>query len=488
MIISKPAYAGFVVFIGWYFIKDKLGNNKPMLLNTTELNQLEYFSQQQKTLFVGLSGGVDSVVLLDALYRLSQDKSRDLTLNLAAIHVHHGLSKNANTWQDFCFKFCQQRNIPFQTQEVKLTRDNRQSLEAVAREARYQVFSELSDEHSVVVTAQHLNDQAETFLLRLKRGSGPMGLSAMARLTELPNATKHHKQLWRPLLKVSKQDIIAYAKQHQLTWVEDESNLNNDFDRNFIRNQVLPLIETRWPEFQTCIARSAELCQQEQSILTQVAQQDLASLQVTSVNNSIDLVAFSQLDNARQSNVLRHWLKQLNELMPSQVVLQQITQNSQANIDQQPKIELNKGELWQYKNKLYYFTQAQITEINNTPHNLELEASKLNLGDPTLAKQAVDNQTVNNQTEPKTVLTLSNNQPLEINWHALGIQPHQQDKITIEFNPSLKTKCRPKYRHCSKSIKQCLQELEIPTWQRPHIPYLFINNQLKAAIGFWECE
>ncbi|WAJ72362.1 tRNA lysidine(34) synthetase TilS [Catenovulum adriaticum] len=464
-----------------------------MLLNTTELNQLEHFSQQQKTLFVGLSGGVDSVVLLDVLYQLSQDKSNNLTFNLAAIHVHHGLSKNANTWQDFCFKFCQQRNIPFQAQQVSLIRDKRQSLEALAREARYQIFSELSDEHSVLVTAQHLNDQAETFLLRLKRGSGPTGLSAMARLSDLPSQNKQSRILWRPLLKVSKTDILAYAKQHQLTWMEDESNLNNDFDRNFIRNQVLPLIETRWPEFQTCIARSAELCQQEQSILAQVAQQDLASLKLKNANHSIDLLAFNQLDSARQSNVLRYWLKQFSEPMPSQAVLEQIRQNSQASIDQQPKIKLGQGELWQYKKGLYYISQVQIAALNNIPHNLELEVSKLNLGNLTLDKQALDNQalakrTVDKQAEPKTVLTLSNGQQLEINWRALGIQLHQQDKVTIEFSPSLKTKCRPKYRHCSKSIKQCLQELEIPIWQRPHIPYLFINNQLKAAIGFWECE
>lgn len=444
-----------------------------MLFNKTELEQLSLFCQQQKTLFVGLSGGVDSVVLLDALYRLSQDSSNDLNFKLAAIHVHHGLSQNADHWLNFCRQFCEQRNIEFYGKQVELTRHNRQSLEAVARVARYQAFDQLTLKDSVIITAQHLNDQAETVLLRLKRGSGPRGLSAMARLAQLPEQTQPDKLLWRPLLKVNKKTILAYAKQHQLTWVEDESNQDDDFDRNFIRNQVLPLIEARWPEFQSCVARSAELCQQEQSIINQVAEQDLAKLLQSQSQSQIDLLAFNELDSARQSNVLRHWLSQFNESMPSQAVLEQIKHNSKADIDQQPKIKLHFGELWQYKHWLYYFSQAQIETINQAPQNLELEFKQLNL---------------DKQTESKTRLVLSNGQSLDINWQALGIQPKQQDKISIQFSPALKTKCRPKYRDCSKTIKQCLQELEIPTWQRPHIPYLFINNQLKAAIGFWECE
>ncbi|MCU4675727.1 tRNA lysidine(34) synthetase TilS [Catenovulum sp. 2E275] len=464
-----------------------------MLLNKTELDQLKQFASEQRPLVVGLSGGVDSIVLLDCLIKNAQQLA--LQINLSAIHIHHGLSKNADHWLAFCRDFCQQRNIAFQFKKVNLNKQNRQSLEALARAERYQAFEQLTLDDSVLITAQHLNDQAETVLLRLKRGSGPAGLGAMARLrklSELPvfgstldkdeaqlnTYTDTNKLLWRPLLKQNKAAILAYAKQHHLSWVEDESNLNDDFERNFLRNQVLPLIETRWPEFQKCIARSAELCQQEQDILKEVAIQDLALAQSSNPENhahklkalnQLDLTVLAKLSIARQTNLLRYWLQSFSEPMPSQAVIQQILTNIGTHVEQQPKVSLQLGELWQYKNKLFYFTQAQVNGFATIAQDITLSPADL---------------IQNNQTQ----INLSNGQNCTINWQQLGIQIKAGDTIKLTFNPSVKLTCRPKYRNCTKTIKQCLQELAVPVWLRPHIPYLWVNGQLKAAIGYWECE
>ncbi len=436
-----------------------------MLLNPSELEQLKLFADQNAQLVVGLSGGVDSIVLLDILHKSIQQEK--IYIQLSAIHVHHGLSEQADHWLQFCESFCQQKNIAFQARKVQLSKANRQSLEAVARDARYQVFDALTESNTIVATAQHLNDQAETFLLRLKRGSGPGGLAAMARLAPLPQSdVNQNKSVWRPFLTIKKQQILDYAKLHDLTWVEDDSNQNDAFDRNFLRNQILPLIEQRWPEFQTCVARSAELCQQEQSILASVAADDLALITEAAEAHIINLENLSALDYARQNNVIRYWLAGLNEPMPSQILLKQIIDNLHVESDQQPKIQLQQGELWQYKSRLYYYNCTQIKKLKLTPDDTKLDSAKLNSG--------------------MITISLSNGQTLKLDCSDIQIKP--DDRAEICFSPALKTKCRPKYRNCSKTIKQCLQELEVPVWQRAHIPYLFINGQLKAAIGYWECE
>jgi len=190
---------------------------------------------------VALSGGVDSVVLL---HRLKKEVP-----GLTAIHVHHGLSPNADAWADFCRKLCKRWRLPLRVYRVSVSRKER-GLEAAAREARYSAFGKAKAD--CIALAHNLDDQAETVLMNLLRGAGPRGASGMAERSRLGG-----KALWRPLLDTSRKEILAYARAHRLEWVEDESNADESLTRNFVRRRVGPLLEEKFPQWKASLARAA---------------------------------------------------------------------------------------------------------------------------------------------------------------------------------------------------------------------------------------
>jgi tRNA(Ile)-lysidine synthase len=192
---------------------------------------------------VGLSGGVDSVVLLHQLRNNSKAQLR-------AIHVHHGLSPNADAWADFCRRLCKRLAVPLRIEKVSVQRRG-EGLEAAAREARYAAFKK--EKAEVIALAHNLDDQAETVLMNLLRGAGARGASGMAEHSRLGR-----KVLWRPLLGKTRKEILAYARKHKLEWVEDESNANEALTRNFIRLSVGPLIERKFPQWKQSLARAAK--------------------------------------------------------------------------------------------------------------------------------------------------------------------------------------------------------------------------------------
>ncbi|HEX9396549.1 MAG TPA: tRNA lysidine(34) synthetase TilS [Burkholderiales bacterium] len=193
------------------------------------------------SLAVALSGGVDSVVLLHLL------KARGFSLQ--AVHVHHGLSPNADAWAGFCAKLCRRWGISFSLHRVNVRKSGK-GLEAAAREARYAVFRKLPQQG--VVLAHHLDDQAETVLMNLLRGAGSRGASGMAPVSDF-----HGKTLLRPLLDIPRSAILAYARRHRLDWVEDESNADEALTRNFIRRRIGPLLEAKYPKWRESLARAA---------------------------------------------------------------------------------------------------------------------------------------------------------------------------------------------------------------------------------------
>jgi tRNA(Ile)-lysidine synthase len=192
---------------------------------------------------VGLSGGVDSVVLLHQLRNNSKARLR-------AIHVHHGLSPNADAWADFCRKLCKRLAVPFRIEKVSVKRKGK-GLEAAAREARYAAFKK--EKADVVALAHNLDDQAETVLMNLLRGAGARGASGMPE-----HARFGDKTIWRPFLGLPRKKIEAYARKHKLDWIEDESNANQALTRNFIRRSIGPLIEQRFPKWKESLARAAK--------------------------------------------------------------------------------------------------------------------------------------------------------------------------------------------------------------------------------------
>ncbi|MCP1622425.1 tRNA lysidine(34) synthetase TilS [Pseudomonas nitroreducens] len=261
---------------------------------------------------VALSGGLDSTVLLHLLAQLA---SREALPPISAIHVHHGLQAVADAWPERCQRFCDSLGVPLLVARVQV--DGGASLERAAREARYAAFVAALEQGDCLLTGQHRDDQAETVLFRLFRGAGVRGLSAMAASRPLGAGV-----LLRPLLGIHRKELERYARGHGLSWVEDPSNASEDYDRNYLRNRVLPGIVQRWPSAIETIARSAEHLAEADGLLGELAQNDLISAGARNEYigmrlPSLAIAALVELSEPRQRNALRHWLAPLARLPDS---------------------------------------------------------------------------------------------------------------------------------------------------------------------------
>ena len=209
---------------------------------------------------IALSGGLDSTVLLSLFAKLRQKQPHLPPLSIRAIHIHHGLSQNADCWAKHCQDLCDQLQIPLIIERVQVDKTN--GIEAGAREARYQAIKKHLQTQEMLVTAHHLNDQTETFFLALKRGSGLQGLGAMQQQSVL-----FGMPILRPLLGFTRTQLENYAQKEKLNWITDESNEDNRYDRNFLRNEILPKLRERWAYFDLAVQRSAQHCFEQQQLI-----------------------------------------------------------------------------------------------------------------------------------------------------------------------------------------------------------------------------
>lgn len=261
---------------------------------------------------IAFSGGLDSTVLLHLLASLANTETLP---PLSAVHVHHGLQAAADAWPAHCQSICDNLGVPLSVKRVQVQPGA--SLERAAREARYRAFAEVTGAGEVVLTGQHRDDQAETLLFRLLRGAGVRGLAAMPAQRPLAGG-----YLVRPLLDVSREALEFYAHEHQLKWIEDPSNADSRFSRNYLRHRVLPALTERWPQAVTGLARTAEHLGEAQGLLDELALLDLQAASKASVFPwlglpSLALAPLCELSDARQRNALRHWLAPLTRLPDS---------------------------------------------------------------------------------------------------------------------------------------------------------------------------
>jgi len=269
---------------------------------------------------LALSGGLDSVVLLDTVCKSVQaaNTSKQST-EVWVFHIHHGLQKEADQWLQFCEKLAKKYHVHFDFRLLHFADKSQGNIEARARVERYEALTDLCVEHGIedLLLAHHQNDQAETILLQLLRGSGVAGLSGMPLCR--PNSKEGHSiSLWRPLLQQTKSELEAYAKKYKLNWIEDPSNQNTRFRRNAIRKKIIPSLEKIQPEAVANLARSADLLAQSQVLLDRLAKQDGKGILLNADLRLIPLLKLVQADKPAASNLMRYWLK-LNHLsMPSQ--------------------------------------------------------------------------------------------------------------------------------------------------------------------------
>jgi tRNA(Ile)-lysidine synthase len=289
-------------------------------------------------LAIALSGGLDSVVLLDSICRLHQTQAKKSTKpetkeaaapRIFAFHIHHGLQKAADEWLVFCEALAKKYKIGFDFRLLHIdTQSNSGNIEARARAARYEALTELCVYHGIedLLLAHHQNDQAETVLLQLLRGAGVAGLSSMPESRVLATSAEQASSitLWRPLLRLSRDELEAYAREHKLKWIEDPSNQSSKHRRNAIRKSILPKLETIQPGATANLARSADMLAQAQQLLDRLAQQDGKKMHKLKSNTlSVQpLLALNASDPAAANNVLRYWLKVAGLMMPSHERLQ----------------------------------------------------------------------------------------------------------------------------------------------------------------------
>jgi tRNA(Ile)-lysidine synthase len=285
-----------------------------------------------------LSGGLDSVVLLDSIckaYQTPRKKTNGVASRtntnptLFAFHIHHGLQKAADEWLLFCEALAKQYAIGFDFRLLHIdTSGHSGNIEARARAARYEALTELCAYHGIedLLLAHHQNDQAETVLLQLLRGAGVAGLSSMPESRVLATSTEPASSitLWRPLLPFSRTELEAYAREHRLKWIEDPSNQSSKYRRNAIRQSVLPKLERIQPGATANLARSAELLAQAQQLLDRLAQQDGKKILNSKANTlgAQPLIALHESDPAAANNLMRYWLKLAGLAMPSHERLQ----------------------------------------------------------------------------------------------------------------------------------------------------------------------
>jgi len=390
-------------------------------------------------LALALSGGVDSVVLLDILAQLRNQ----IQFRLSAIHVNHQLSSHAGDWAAFCSARCQEYGVPLEIANVTISPAG-ESLEAAARSARHAVLARSSADF--IVLAHHLDDQVETLLLQLLRGCGVAGASAMA---------EENQRLLRPLLELPRSALEHYAQQHQLAWVEDESNLDTRFDRNFLRHRLLPVVEERFPAYRETLYRASRNFAESAYLQEELARLDGAH---AIDDNKLSIPALARLTPPRARNLLRHYLKQYGIVTPSAIHLEEMLhQLLNAKRDARIKIPLGAFVLQRFLDRAWL-----IPALDSPPASLcQLWHGENEVQLPQLGG----------------VLKF---------WptHGQGISLArlQQERITIRIRQGGE-RLQPDCTRPRRSLKNLFQEAGIPPWSRQTLPLLYSGDKLAAAVG-----
>jgi len=390
-----------------------------------------------KPVLVGFSGGLDSTVLL---HLLANDPARNGD-HLRALHVHHGLQPAADDWAQHCQRIGQQWGVPVDIAHVQV-RVKGQGVEAAARQARYHAFAQhLLPGHWLAV-AHHVDDQAETFLLRALRGSGIDGLAAMRPLRSLGNG-----QLWRPLLNIPRAQLQRYAQQHNLHWIEDPSNKDPAFERNFLRHQILPLLAQRWPHAARNFARSADLLAQSARLLSRHDSQALHHC--LHADSSVSVSALQHYSAEQQARLLRRWIEQRQlPALPAQGIKQVCAWLQARPSDRQPAFHWQNAFIRYWQGHLH----AHLA-LKPWPSHWQI------------------------RWDGRDALALPDGGQLTLHG-----ADHFAQTLTVRSRQGGERIQLPGRAHSHK-LKHCLQTSHIRPWLRDHLPLLCEDNGQVLAAG-----
>jgi tRNA(Ile)-lysidine synthase len=413
---------------------------------------------------VGLSGGMDSVALLDCL----QQCAGKLGFRLSALHVNHQLSPNAARWAAFCRRLCRARGIPFGAVKVKVRRGG--GVEAAARAARYAAFAR--HRCGTIALAHHRDDQVETFLLQLLRGAGVKGLAAMPLLrkaeggrrkavAESPVVSRQSSPaIMRPLLDVTRAEIVDYAKSRKLEWIEDESNADVRHARNFLRHEILPLIARRFPAYLSTVARSVGHVADAASLMDELAAADGEG---HLHDGALAVDALRGLPEARARNLLRAFLAGHGLVMPGAGRLEEgLRQALAAKHDAQVCIELDGASLRRHAGHLHVVRAGRATA----------RYSRRWRGEQRLVLNELDG-----------VLMLT-----RATGAGIGLARLRAGEVIIRSRRGGE-RLRPDCRRPRRTLKNLLQEAGVPPWLRDRLPVMYCGEKIVWAAGIGvDCE
>ncbi len=395
---------------------------------------------------VAYSGGMDSHVLLLLMSQLQQESS---AFELRAIHIDHGLQDESAQWAEHAETVCQQLEVPLLVEQVSVDSDD-EGPEAAARKARYARFSETLYASEHLLLAQHAEDQAETFLLQALRGSGLDGLSGIPKKRRF--ATGY---MGRPLIACSQESLREVAENNALDWIEDPSNTSEQYDRNYLRLNVMPLLQSRWPALAQTLGRSAHRCAAASQTLLGLAQQDLDTATIDG-SAELSLSALKELPRERAYNVLRLCVRQRGLRMPRLQDLIQVMANLvEASDDSHGVVNVRDYVFRRHKDRLYLLLPSADTQ----PFHYDWLAPF----DPLEIAE--------------TGLTLTREQCLE---KGIELSPDASVTVKSRSGGELLKMGEPAFH---KAVKKILQESSVPPWIRDTIPLIYIDGKLAAVWG-----
>jgi len=398
---------------------------------------------------IAYSGGVDSHALLDTCSQLQLVLPQ---MSFKAVYIDHGLHQDSAHWRLHCEACAAALNIEFESKKVDAVDVNGEGPEQAARRARYAALEAYCGANTVLLTAQHQDDQAETLMLQLLRGAGVKGLASMPVLAPFGLGS-----IGRPLLDVSQQAVLDYAQARQLNWVEDPSNQELAYDRNFLRQQLIPLIKQRWPAFSQTTARTASHCAEASSILTRYA----SSLLLDSPDKRLDLSSIIERDDALKRLLLRQWLGGNGVRMPSEKVLYQIVSLVNNVTARSGLVKWANYQVYLYNGFLYLVMQPRAAMLSVKCAWTEEKLSLSGVLGLLVKKELVDG----------------------------GIAAHYWDDARVSVGSRMGGESlKLAGRTGRKKLKKLFNEAKILPWVRDDVPLIYIDGSLAAVADLWLAE
>lgn len=401
---------------------------------------------------IAFSGGLDSTVLLHAVAAL---RATWPGVDVRAVHIDHGLHPRSSDWARHCAAQAARLSLDCDVIAVHVARTAGASLEAQARDARYAALAAAMAPGDCLLTAHHADDQAETLMLQLLRGAGVRGLAAMPFRTQFAGGV-----LARPLLEFTRAELAAWARAQGLTWIDDPANEHSGFNRNFLRQRVMPVLRERWPAVARTLARSAAHCADAAQRLDELAALDLRD--AAAADGSVHIDRCLALPAPRQRHLLRYWLRARDLPLPNAARLDQLLQQARAaDGDRYPRTTWPGAEVRRYRGRLYAMRPLP-------PHDASRQ------------------------------LTWDLVAPLPLPWlgrqlsarfeRGVGLSEHRcrAGALTVRFRRGGES-CRVAGQAHHKSLKQLFQEHGVPAWQRDRVPLIYIDDALAAAVDHWVC-